>query len=682
MSLHNRFVQEAASSASSESGHRIKLPTRRFAVGILVLLVIAAVVLLLENGIFAFLNSRNQIPHPAILPDVSHLKELRSLTANRKDDPELHLALAQAYLHERHYLSAREAFDRALQLGADEWSCRTGRAQANLRVERFERVIEDCNHLIRLRPTVLETYLTLAEVQQHSDDWGAVQRTLDSVPRDEDGLPQTNNPTDPLAAAELLATAYSHIDRWDRTIALVRKCLDREPGRLSSRIMLGKALHASGKRVEAIPYLLEAARNHPNSAELVYLLGTAYQARKKSQDGDRATLCFKRAVVLDDKHGAATLALAKELDLRKQYEPAAFAYYRAYKLGMEGESPLLRSAEMMLRMGNKEEGWYRRGLYFESTGKPELALIEYKRLTTMHHACRSGYIHMARAYGAMKKPLKSLEYIRKARERAPARAKELDWVLIDALGQTHDDNERIAMLHAIAKEGGSEGNEAAFHLAKLSDAAGKRPEAEKWLRKCVQNVPKDAIFRLELGKSLLHRRGDKAILTSAILELEAAVRLARENRDAAYFLGLAYSYAGRTEDAILALRHAVDLQPENGDGYQSLAKILNRAGRREEAADTQEIFRRFEKFKQTRDTLIARCKREPKNAAAQYRIADFHMKAHEYPAAIQRFTRCLELQPGNRQARARLAEACGYLGRRDEQRAQLAMLRSPGTPVR
>ena len=678
MVFRDRSKLQADSAAPSNPSRPPLTSKRRLGLSLILLLGVAAVVVLVDAAILAMLHSRNQIPHPAVLPHVPHLRDLLGLV---KDDPrnsELRLALAQVYLRENHYQSARGEFDLALQLGADEWACRTGRAQANLKIERYERAAEDIRHLIRLRPEAIETYLTLAEMQQHSDGWSAANRTLDSIPRDSDGLPKTNGRPDSLTAAELLATAYSHIDRWDKTLALVRKCLEREPSRPSSRIMLGKALHATGRPVEAISYLQEAAKTQPDSAELVYLLGTAYLARKEARDEDRALTCFQRAVVLDGKHGGATLALARILDRRKMYEAAAVAYYRAYKLGMEGELPLLRSSEMMLRTGKKEEAWYRRGLYFETTGRPDLALREYTRLTTLHHSCRSGYIHMARAFGAMRKHEKALEYLRKACDRDPARARELDWLMIDALGQTHEDNTRIKMLQAIVKEGGKEGNEAAFQLAKLTDAAGKRQEAEKWLRTCVQNDPKDAVFRLELGKFLLQQRSDPAKLQSAIGELEESVRLDRTSREATYSLGLAYSYAGRLEEAVFALRHAVDLQPENGAGYQALAQVLKQAGKHEEAADTQQVFRRFEVFKQTRETLIARCKRQPTNPDAQFRIAEFHMNAQEYPAAIQRYRKALQLQPENRKARARLAEACGYLGRREEQRAQLALLRSSG----
>lgn len=635
--------------------------------GVVVILAVAADVLVM--GAF---RAKRRLPPSAVLPAIVSLHELRLLVREHPEEADLHLSLGQAYLRIHHYLSASEEFSACLNSHGDERAALTGRAQANIRLDRFDVAVPDMERLIRMRPSVLATYLTLSETQQHSDDWAAAKKTLDRVPRGEDGFPMVQ--TDPVDAAELLATAYSHIDRWGETRALVDLCLKKEPRRQSARIMLGKTLHATGKPVEALPYLIEAVTTAPKFAELHYLLGTAFKARHAPGDDDRAAACFQRVVTLDDKHGAATLALAKECDRRNIYAAAAFAYMRAFKLGMEGETNILRSGNLMLKAKNIEEGHYRRGLYFETIGRPDLALEEYKILARMHDCCRSGYVHMGRAYAQMSQHEKTVECLLKAQKLEPARAKELDWLIIDALGQSHEDDESLKRLRAIVREGGKDGIEACFQLAKLANTAGKLDEAEQWLNKCVESDPKDAVFRAERGRFLLQQRGDAAKLKAAIRDLEAALPLSPDDRNAFYSLGLAYSYSGNLEDSILALRHAVDLQPENGDSYPSLARVLNMAARKQEAAGIQQLVHRYEAFRQTRDTLLARCKRDPTNAGNQMHMAEFHMRAHEYAGALERYRKVLVLQPGNRQARSRLAEACGYMGRRQEQREQLASL--------
>jgi len=104
-------------------------------------------------------------------------------------------------------------------------------------------------------------------------------------------------------------------------------------------------------------------------------------------------------------------------------------------------------------------------------------------------------------------------------------------------------------------------------------------------------------------------------------------------------------------------------------------------GSEERSGRTGKVFERFELFKQAREIVVARCKREPRNAFARKNKADFHMRAHESAAAIDEYKIYLALKPDDRQARARLAEALSDMGRRDEQRTQLAILGGAKPPT-
>ena len=658
-------IPSAVGKTSTRTGSRFSWRT---------IVLLFAVAALIDFGASALMRGRKQLQPSVVLPNVSQLQELRLMATDNSKNPELHLTLAQSYLHYKYYLSARDEFDQALKQGADEWAVRTGRAEAALAVQRSDIAAQDMERMIRMRPNRLETYLALSETQQHADDWPSAQKTLDRVPLGADHLPVTEG--DRFSNAELLATAYSHIDAWDKATGLILSCLHVDPKRQSAHIMLGKALHATGKHIEAIPYLTEGVKLAPKNAELHYLLGTAYQARNQAGDNDLALSCFQKALAADDKHGAAMLAMAKELDRRGMKQSAAVGYQRAYKLGMEGHKPLLRSGDLLMQIGEKEEGHYRRGLYFEGTGQPDLAIKEYVQLNKMHSYCRASYIHMARAYGAMHQPAKTLAYLLLAQQHDLPRARDLEWSIVQAYGELRTEDARLKALNAMVARNDRDSNEARYQLSTIADGAGKNDEAVRWMRECVRYAPNDGIFRTDLGKMLLQQRTDPKKLKEATEQLEIAVRLSPDNYETFYFLGMAYSYVDRKEDAVLALRHAVDLQPEDGEGYQTLAMMLNRAGKKAEAADALSVFRSFEDFQKARETLAARCKRQPMDPKNQQRMAEFHMRAHEYPAAIERYGKCLTLQPDNRAARARLAEACGYMGHREEQREQLALLKS------
>lgn len=619
-----------------------------------------------------FSTRSNQLRPSLVLPNAPQLHELRSLALANPDDRELHLALAQAYLNAGHYLTAREEFDRARRNGADEVEALSGRAKANTELLRYDLAAVDLQRLIALKPDRLETYLALAEVRHEANDVDGARSALHQIPLDPDGLPKVS--LGRLIAMDMLSTAYGRLGDWKTTLQLLNGALDLEPKREITRGEKAGALAALGRPVEAIPLLEEAANSASPSAESVYQLGSAYESRKSKGDGDRAFECYKRALQIDNKHGPAMLAFAKQCD-RKHFKPAAsFAYQQASALGMEGRSPLLRSGDLMLELGNKEEGWFRRGMYFESMQMYDQAAVEYKKLTSMHSCCRSGFLHLARVYELQSKSGEAIDCLQKAQRLDPARAKQLRWSFFQAYGDLHRYKEQNEVLDAMIADGGKEAEEALYQKATFADVSGNNDGAEKWLQRCIQLSPGDPTYHLHLGKIMLQRRSERSRLIVATKHLETSVRLSPNSYEAFYNLGLAYKYSGNVQDAILALRHAVDLQPERGEGYQALTQALIEGGKRDEAAEMQKVFQRFQVFQQASEVLLARCKRDPRNAGAQLRMADFHMAAREHIAAVDRYKKCLAIQPGNRQARQGLIKALGAVGQREEQRAQISLM--------
>jgi len=639
------------------------------------LLLVVSVAAVADVAVLAVLRSREAPVTSAVLPPVKDLHELRSLVAKNPKDPELRLLLGESYLHLRHYLSAREELDQGLVHGGDEWRARTGRIQANIALMRYDLAVPDLERLVALRPTRLASHLALAEARHMAGDKRAARAALDAVPRGADGLPTVEGEPDALAAGEKLATAYSYLGEWSRALDVLERCEKKDPSRLGARVMRGKALYELGRRAEAVPYLEAGVKAAPKTPELQYLLGVAYTARSQPNDGDRAFACFQQAVALQDSHGPACYALAKALDQRGKLKEATAAYYRAYHLGTEGDLPLLRSAELLLKIGNREEAWYRRGLHYEKSGKWKLAVKEYERLTSLHNACRSGFIHLARVYAQSRDPERAIDYLKRAQKLDPARAAELDWSLIQAYQQSSRLEEATALLKKQIAAG-KDVDAIYYQLALIADAGGRLDEAEELVKKAIAAKPEDGSYRVGLGRLLLQRREAPGKLKVAQQVLEEAVRLAPEDPGVYYSLGMIYSHSNRPDDAILALRHAIDLEPQAGESYQTLAQVLLKAGRRHEASEMLTTFRRFQDFEQARQILTARVKREPKNPDVQRSLADFHMTAQEYYEAIARYEECLRLRPQDEQARRRLARVYGMVGRREAQQQQLAVLAS------
>jgi Flp pilus assembly protein TadD len=139
--------------------------------------------------------------------------------------------------------------------------------------------------------------------------------------------------------------------------------------------------------------------------------------------------------------------------------------------------------------------------------------------------------------------------------------------------------------------------------------------------------------------------------------------LAREDAALFHQLGIAYSHAGRTREAIWSLRHAIDLSPGEGITYQPLGKILQQAGKEQEAAEMLQLAEKYRQFRQAQSVLRLRAARTPADPKAVRALGDFYLRAQAYTQAEREYRRLLELSPGDRETRARLAEIYGILGR-------------------
>ena len=594
------------------------------------------------------------------------------LARDNPNDAELALMLAKGYTRFGHYASAREEAGRAMKLGADERQARSIHAAANMALLRYDLAVEDMRRLLTLNPRRLETYLTLSEAQYLSGDLAGARNTLALVSPRNGEVPTAIEGRKPEEVAGLVAAAYGTVGDWNSALQIARFYCRQSSGDISWRILRGKSLSALGRPAESLADIEAGARTAPNNAELQYLLGKAYAERRTTRDDERAQKCFLNAIRLDHTHGQACYEIAKILEKNHQWLDAATAYYRAYQLGVDGAIGLLRSGDLWLQHAVREEGWYRRGKYFEQIGQPQRALDEYSHLTKLHSCCRNGYIHLARVYLQMRQPLKARECLITAQRVEPARARELDSRLVQTYTDRRDDATRRALLLQLVERGGEEVHNYYFQLCAMADTAGKFDEAESWVRECVHVRPKHSGYRQLLAKLLLQRRQDPTKLKEGIRELETAVRISPEDPDAYYSLGLAYSYANCLDDAILSLRHSIDLAPETGTAYQTLSQVLRKAGKKDEAGEMLTTFKRYQSFEQSRQTLIARAKRDPKDADAWRALSRFFMRANEYSNATVSLQTLLKLKPNDTWARDNLAKAYGYLGRRSDESQLLA----------
>jgi Flp pilus assembly protein TadD len=188
-------------------------------------------------------------------------------------------------------------------------------------------------------------------------------------------------------------------------------------------------------------------------------------------------------------------------------------------------------------------------------------------------------------------------------------------------------------------------------------------EAEALYRRLLPLTPGIAGPRRALAKLLLDRRDDAKKLAEGIRLLEECVPLAREEAGLFHQLGIAYSHAGRTQEAIWSLRHAIDLSPGDGITYQPLGSLLQKAGRKEEGAEMLRLAERYREFRRVQSVLKLRAARTPADPVAIRALGEFYDRAQAYGQAELEYQRLLQLSPRDARVRQRLSEIYGMLGR-------------------
>ena len=146
------------------------------------------------------------------------------------------------------------------------------------------------------------------------------------------------------------------------------------------------------------------------------------------------------------------------------------------------------------------------------------------------------------------------------------------------------------------------------------------------------------------------RRGLEAQMSG---DLEAAIELYQRSiaacptAEAHTFLGWAYSYQGRPEDAIAQCKIAISVDPDFGNPYNDIGAYLIELGREEEAVTWLERAKQAARY-------------EPRHYP-YFNLARIHVKRHEILAAIRELEGALAIEPRYVTARKELHRLRGLL---------------------
>ena len=625
-------------------------------------------------------------PPSVLFSNVSQIQEIEAVIQDEPRDPKWRLRLGEAYVRDGHYLTAIETLNAALAQGAPETEVRKQLRTCYLRLERPELAVKESQRLLSLHPRELWPVLSLAYAYLDADRRGDAMKLLAAVPLDEQGRPLvgTEPPEvreqrfqssqgveqrmrandaevldqDPAQQRESLTTAFIRAGDWKRALDLSRKAILYAPERVGGYVAAGQALTALGRASETVA-LFKPLRM---SGDFRYLSGTALLARNAPGDRTFAEKEFEEAVRLSPTLGRAWAELAKLRAARGKWLGAAEAFSRADDYGAEKPRARRMAAEAALRAGQYDLSLQLRGTYFQESGQPEKALQVYRELLSRHPDQEMAYRQVAGALGALNHKQQRLSVLLQAQKRFPESPD-----LVIALAGTYSDLNQAEAAFAVlrkAEAGFAKDNpQILSSLASALNSSGRLDDAETLYRRLLPLTPGVAGPRRALAKLLLDRRDDPKRLQEGIRLLEECVPLAREEAGLFHQLGIAYSHAGRTQEAIWSLRHAIDLSPGDGITYQPLGSLLQKVGKSEEGAEMLRLAERYREFRRVQSVLKVRAARTPANPDAIRALGEFYYQAQAYGQAELEYQRLLRLNPRDAQVRGRLNEIYGMLGR-------------------
>jgi tetratricopeptide (TPR) repeat protein len=313
-------------------------------------------------------------------------------------------------------------------------------------------------------------------------------------------------------------------EKAERRIAQLREALARDPDYFDATLRLGVELFRQGAVEEALPLLARAAALGPDVAEAHNNYGVALAAAGKAEAAQRA---FERALELVPGYEEARLNLARVLEDR----------------GLAGEAEKQYGAVLDANPGN-EKARHGLAVLYDGTGRPELAVREFRLLSARHpelaeaEFVRAGQeARKAREYPRAEKYFlraidinpqfpdayaelgtnsylagdfqKSVEYFRKALSLQPQRA-EVHYYLGLTLEKARRQAEAVQEYVRSIELGGPP--EARLNLARVSLESGNPGKAVEELTRLLADHPDHAEAKALLAQATVENEGRRRLL--------------------------------------------------------------------------------------------------------------------------------------------------------------------------
>jgi tetratricopeptide (TPR) repeat protein len=508
------------------------------------------------------------------------LKTANELSAENKDNVQLHSTLGVLLASEKQYRAAQLELERANALQPEAFEILYNLGQTYLRAGEYPKADVVLGRAAKLRPDSAETLYLLAQV--YADQSRPVD-ALDLLARAHKLAPQNTD------IIFLLARVSMTQNYFEDAIPLLESGLQIAPSRADLHAALGESYFMSGKAEKAIDEF-KVLISLDRSARSYAFLGLSYrhlgrfdEAKKYFQEGlkldPRNPSCLFNLGFIEERQGnhtAAEALLQQTLRVNPDYSEALLelANLRAANKKFEEAAELLRRYVKVSR--NPASGYYKLAMAERSLHQTEAAQRDLNVFQTLSKDASTGpypYQHL-------------FDYLDN-RSSLPAQARtQMDLAQLTEQIQKHPDQPEDLYL-----------------LAETYLKLGKLQDARKAVAQLDQLSGND--YRTQTGVGVLLAR--YRLYDDAIRHFQTAARANPDSDDVKFDLADAYfrkglyhealeaaqqvSAAGQQDDAFLALlgdirghlgdtakaeeifRDAIHRNPDNDQYYVSLALV-------------------------------------------------------------------------------------------------------------
>ena len=489
------------------------------------------------------------------------LKLAREISAQNKDNVQLHFTLGVLLAGEKQYPAAQLELEKANALQPETFEILFNLGQVYLQSTEYKKAGLVLNRALKLKPDSAETLYLMARV--YSEQTKAVD-ALDLLVRAHKLAPENTD------VIFLLARVSMSQNYFEDAIPLLESGIKIAPKRADLHAALGESYFMSGKAEKAIDEFKSLIELDPSARSYVFMglsyrhLGRFDEARKYFQDG----------LKLDPKNASCLFNMGY-VEGRQGNQAAAEKYFQAtLRSNPDFPEALLELANLRITDKKFEEAATLLRRYVKVSHEPasgyyKLAMVE-RNLHQNEAAQRdlSVFQTLSKDASAGPYPYQHLfDYLNNRSTLAPQERTQLDLTELTAQIQKHPDRPQDLYLLA----------EAYLKLGKLEDARQTIAQLDQL---------SSGDFRTQTGVGVLLARFH--LYDDAIPHFQAAMRASPDSDDVKFDLADAYFRKGAYPQALEAAQQVSANGQQDAAFLALLGDIQSHLG---ETATAEKIFR-------------------------------------------------------------------------------------------